>query len=108
MLEESLPSFLRIGDNEDAFSGHFRQGHSALFDVGATRSRPEPEKSGNRQSPILVGCLARIRASATIEDVVECSGSLHGSCLPSSLLALVASIREGPEVSSRSSGRAER
>jgi len=35
---------LRIGDDEDGFSGHFRQGHFALFNIRATRSRAEPEK----------------------------------------------------------------
>jgi len=32
----------------------FVKGIPPLFNVGATRSRPEPEKSGDRQSPILV------------------------------------------------------
>jgi len=40
---------LRISDDKDVFSGHSRQGHSALFNVGATRSRPEPEKRGDRR-----------------------------------------------------------
>src|SRR5205809_5555889 len=68
-------SFLRVGDSEDAFSGHFRQEHSALSDVGATRSRPRPT-----------------RATKSVES----SGSLNGFCLPSSVIALVSSISSNP------------
>src|SRR5437762_14035768 len=96
ILEESLPSFSRVGDSEDAFSGHFRQGHSALFEVGATRSRPRPKRAAT----------ANPQLSLAASQEFEPRQRWRISNLPAPLTAsaclrlcspLVASI-EGPEV----------